>query len=48
MQNANNVIEHLFNVSTNCDKSWCYAKHAEEEDKNYIANEDHQCYCKKY
>ena len=43
---ANNLIEHIFNVHDDCNKDWCYAKRALEENLTYIPSEDHNFYCK--
>ena len=43
---ANNVIEHIFNVHDDCNKDWCYAIKAFEENLIHIPSEHHNFYCK--
>ena len=45
MKKSSSVLKHLFNVHTICDKSNCYPKCAEDENKEYVTTKDHQFYC---
>jgi len=37
-----NILEHISDTHEKCDKSWCYNKKAMEENKTYLAPNDHR------